>query len=379
MLSAVVRLRNFFTFCLFTWVLSPSVHAAWEVNMPKGITPVSETVYDLHMIIFYICVVIAVIVFGVMFWSIFRHRKSKGHKPANFHESTLVEIIWTAIPLIILIVMAIPATQGVFAMYNTEDSDIDIQITGYQWKWRYQYIGEDVDYFSNLSTPKDQIDNTATKGANYLLEVDEPLVIPIQKKIRFLLTSNDVIHAWWVPELAVKKDAIPGFINETWTLIKEPGIYRGQCAELCGKDHGFMPIVVKAVEQPEYQDWLNSKKEERRIALAKAAAEAEQTWDMDELMTKGQEIYEKNCMACHQATGEGLPPVFPALKGSKIIKGDIAEHLRVVLHGRTGTAMAAYSAQLSDSDIASVVTYERNAWGQNSGDTVQPSDVAELR
>lgn len=379
MLSAVVRLRDYFAYVLAILVLSPSVQAAWEVNMPKGITPVSETVYDLHMIIFYICVVIAIIVFGVMFWSIFHHRKSKGHKPAHFHESTAVEIVWTAIPLFILIIMAIPATEGVFAMYDTEDSDIDIQVTGYQWKWRYQYLGEEVDFFSSLSTPRDQIDNMAEKGENYLLEVDAPLVVPVEKKIRFLLTSNDVIHAWWVPELAVKKDAIPGFINETWTYIKEPGIYRGQCAELCGKDHGFMPIVVKAVEQQEYQDWISEKKRQRQIALAKAAAEAEQTWDMDELMTKGKDVYEKNCLACHQANGEGLPPVFPALKGSPIIKGEIAEHIRIVLHGRTGTAMAAYAAQLSDSEIASVVTYERNAWDQNSGDTVQPSDVAELR
>lgn len=379
MLSAFVRVTKQLAVIASLLLMSWAVHAEWEVNMPKGITPISETVYDLHMIIFYICVVIAVIVFGVMFWSIIHHRKSKGHQPANFHESTTVEIIWTAIPLLILVVMAIPATQGVFAMYNSDDSDIDIQVTGYQWKWRYQFIGEDIDYFSVLATPRDQINNQATKGEHYLLEVDEPLVVPIHKKIRFLLTSNDVIHAWWVPELAVKKDAIPGFINESWTYIKEPGTYRGQCAELCGKDHGFMPIVVKAVEESEYQDWLNEKKEQRRLELAKAAAEAEQTWDLNELVTKGQQVYEKNCQACHQPTGEGLPPVFPALKGSAIIKGDIAEHIRVVLHGRTGTAMASYAAQLSDSEIASVVTYERNAWGQNSGDTVQPSDVAELR
>jgi cytochrome c oxidase subunit 2 len=378
MLSAVLRVKHLIG--IVAGLMLPVVSfAAWELNMPKGKTPISETVYDLHMVIFYICVVIAIIVFGVMFWSIFHHRKSKGHKPANFHESTTVEIVWTAIPLIILIVMAIPATQGVFAMYNTDESDLDIQVTGYQWKWRYQYIGEDIDYFSVLSTPKEQIDNLEAKGEHYLLEVDEPLVVPVRKKIRFLLTSNDVIHAWWVPELAVKKDAIPGFINETWTSINEPGIYRGQCAELCGKDHGFMPIVVKAVEEAEYLDWLAEKKHQRELALAKAAAEAELTWDLDELMTKGQEVYQKNCLACHQDQGQGLPPVFPALKGSPLIKGDISEHIRVVLHGRTGTAMAAYSAQLSDSDIAAVVTYERNAWGQNTGETVQPSAVAELR
>jgi len=337
------------------------------------------------MIILYICVVIAIIVFGVMFWSIFHHRKSKGHKPANFHESTTVEVIWTAIPLLILIVMAIPATEGVFAMYDTEDSEVDIQVTGYQWKWRYQYMGEDVEFFSNLSTPKEQILNQQSKGEHYLLEVDEPVVVPVNKKIRFLLTSNDVIHAWWVPELAVKKDAIPGFINETWTYITEPGVYRGQCAELCGKDHGFMPIVVKAVEESEYLDWLNQKKQLRLAELAKAAAEAEQTWDMNRLMTTGKDVYEKNCLACHQAQGEGLPPVFPALKGSPIIKGEIEDHINIVLRGKTGTAMAAYGPQLSDAEIAAVVTYERNAWGQNDawkenkGETVQPADVAKLR
>jgi len=372
--------------CFLSSLLIPSLSSAdLALNMPKGSTPVSEMVYDLHMIILYICVVIAIIVFGVMFWSIFHHRKSKGHKPANFHESTTVEVIWTAIPLLILIVMAIPATEGVFAMYDTEDSEVDIQVTGYQWKWRYQYMGEDVEFFSNLSTPKEQILNQQSKGEHYLLEVDEPVVVPVNKKIRFLLTSNDVIHAWWVPELAVKKDAIPGFINETWTYITEPGVYRGQCAELCGKDHGFMPIVVKAVEESEYLDWLNQKKQLRLAELAKAAAEAEQTWDMNRLMTTGKDVYEKNCLACHQAQGEGLPPVFPALKGSPIIKGEIVDHINIVLRGKTGTAMAAYGPQLSDAEIAAVVTYERNAWGQNDawkenkGETVQPADVAKLR
>ena len=372
--------------CFLSSLLIPSLSSAdLALNMPKVSTPVSEMVYVLPMILLYICVVIAIIVFGVMFWSIFHHRKSKGHKPANFHESTTVEVIWTAIPLLILIVMAIPATEGVFAMYDTEDSEVDIQVTGYQWKWRYQYMGEDVEFFSNLSTPKEQILNQQSKGEHYLLEVDEPVVVPVNKKIRFLLTSNDVIHAWWVPELAVKKDAIPGFINETWTYITEPGVYRGQCAELCGKDHGFMPIVVKAVEESEYLDWLNQKKQLRLAELAKAAAEAEQTWDMNRLMTTGKDVYEKNCLACHQAQGEGLPPVFPALKGSPIIKGEIVDHINIVLRGKTGTAMAAYGPQLSDAEIAAVVTYERNAWGQNDawkenkGETVQPADVAKLR
>ena len=209
--------------------------------------------------------------------------------------------------------------------------------------------------------------------------MDNPIVVPIGKKIRFLLTSNDVIHSWWVPELAVKKDAIPGFINESWTLVKEPGIYRGQCAELCGKDHGFMPIVVEAVEQEQYDLWIQQKQEETALRLAQAAKEAAQTWDMDRLMASGKPLYEKNCLACHQANGEGLPPVFPALKNSPVIKGPISEHIQIILHGRSGTAMAAYAPQLSDSEVAALVTYERNAWGQNSNETVQPSDVTKLR
>lgn len=387
MLSASPRLRDGIaklcnaqtSVLLLLGILPNSSSADWETNLPKGVTSVSQTVYDLHMVIFYICVVIALIVFGVMFWSIFHHRKSKGAKAAHFHESTLVEIIWTAIPLLILIAMAVPATQAVFAMYDSDNSEIDIQVTGYQWKWRYQYIGEDIEFFSNLSTPRDQITNQEHKGEHYLLEVDEPLVVPINKKIRFLLTSNDVIHSWWVPELAVKKDAIPGFVNETWTLINEPGIYRGQCAELCGKDHGFMPVVVKAVTEKDYLTWLKNKKEAQQQRQALAKQEAAETWDLDRLMTQGKTIYEANCQACHQTTGEGLPPVFPALKNSPLITGDAEEHIRIVLHGKAGTAMAAYGPQLSDADIAAVVTYERNAWNQNRNEAIQPADVAELR
>lgn len=379
-----VRRRSLMPWLVFlfsTLLCSQSAYAEWGLNMPRGVTPVSENVYDLHMIIFYICCAIAVVVFGIMFWSIFHHRKSKGHKAAHFHESTLVEIIWTLIPLVILILMAIPATKAVFAMYNYDDAELDIQITGYQWKWRYNYIGEDIDYFSVLSTPKSQITNESDKGENYLLEVDRPLVLPVGKKVRFLLTSNDVIHSWWVPELAVKKDTIPGFINEAWTLIKEPGIYRGQCAELCGQDHGFMPVVVKAVPEDEYNAWLAEQKELKAIEIAKAAEAAAKVWDMDKLMTLGKTVYDQSCAACHQANGEGIPPVFPGLKDSPITKGDIAEHVRIVLHGRTGTAMAAYAPQLTDADVAAVVTYERNAWTDNppADNLIQPSDIAQYR
>ncbi|MCG8610139.1 MAG: c-type cytochrome, partial [Pseudomonadales bacterium] len=246
------------------------------------------------------------------------------------------------------------------------------KITGYQWKWQYEYINDGVGFFSNLSTPQDQIYNREEKGEHYLLEVDEPLVIPINKKVRFLVTANDVIHSWWVPALAVKKDAIPGFINESWAMAKEPGVYRGQCAELCGKDHGFMPIVVKAVTEPEYQSWLGAKQEKARLELAAA----NKVWSMEELMEKGEKVYNTMCAACHQQNGAGIPPAFPALKGSAIALGPVNKHIEMVVNGVSGTAMQAFGAQLSDVDLAAVITYERNAWGNNKGDLVLPKDIA---
>ena len=233
-------------------VVGAAANAEWGVNMRPGVTEVSKSVFDLHMAIFWICVVIGVIVFGVMFWSMLMHRKSEDSKPATFHENLTVEILWTVIPLVILIVMAVPATKTLIDIYDAEESDVDILVTGYQWRWQYKYVGEGVTYFSSLSTPREEITNVSPKNPNYLLEVDNPLVVPIGKKIRFLITSADVIHSWWVPAFAVKKDAIPGFVNESWTRIDEPGIYRGQCTELCGKDHGFMPIVVEAVSPETY-------------------------------------------------------------------------------------------------------------------------------
>jgi cytochrome c oxidase subunit 2 len=283
----------------------------------------------------------------------------------------VVEIIWTIIPVIILVVMAIPATTTLMDMYDTAESDIDIQVTGYQWKWRYKYLSEDIDFFSSLTTPQDQIKNKEEKTPEYLLEVDNVLVLPINKKIRFLFTSNDVIHSWWVPDLAVKKDAIPGFINESWTRINEPGIYRGQCAELCGKDHGFMPIVVKAVTEEEYATWVS----EQGAQKAALVAAAQQDWTLEALMEKGEAVYTKNCAACHQVSGAGIPPVFPALKGSPIALGPMGAHLDVVFNGKKGSAMAAYGSQLSALDIAAVVTYERNAWENNMGDLLSPSEV----
>jgi cytochrome c oxidase subunit 2 len=341
-----------------------------QLNMTPGVTDISHKVYDLHMLIFKICVVICVGVFAVLIYSIFKHRKSKGAKPASFHESTTVEIIWTTIPFLILVGMAVPATKTLLALEDTRDADMSIKITGYQWKWKYDYLDDDISFFSTLATPREEIENKQAKGENYLAEVDNPIVVPINKKIRFLITSNDVIHSWWVPVLGWKQDAVPGFINDAWAEINEPGTYRGKCAELCGKDHGFMPIVLVAKTEEDY---------EQKAGAAAAAAASSQTLTMDELMTKGEAVYNKACAACHQATGQGIPGVFPALAGSKIATGDQAAHINIVVHGKTGTAMQAFGEQLNAVDLAAVITYERNAFGNDTGDMVQPSDIAAVK
>jgi len=367
---------------LAPWLLAPALMVSsyqsmaeeverWRFNMPEGVTSVSQNVYGLHMQMFWWCVGIGVVVFGVMFFSMIFHRKSRGVKPAHFHESTALELLWTVIPVVILVLMAWPATTSLIKLYDSSDADMDVLITGYQWRWKYDYLGEDVSFFSNLSTPREQIEGLAPKGPHYLLETDEHLVVPVNKKIRFLITANDVIHAWWVPALGVKKDAIPGFIKETWTRIEEPGIYRGQCAELCGKDHGFMPIVVEAVSEEDYRAWIENKK-------AEAAAIREltsKTFSFDELYARGEEVYNRSCAACHQANGEGVPGVFPSLKGVGVAVGPIDNHIDVVVNGVRGTAMQAFGAQLSEVDVAAVVTYERNAWGNNMGDMTQPIDI----
>lgn len=347
--------------------------AAQQWNLPLGVTEISREVFSLHMVIFWICLVIAVVVFAVMFWSLIRYRKSRGARSAHFHESTLVEVLWTAIPVVILIAMAIPATATLKKIYDPSAADIDILITGYQWRWRYEYMQEDIQYFSNMSTPIEQIQNQNEKTPTYLLEVDEPLVLPVGKKVRFLLTSADVIHAWWVPELAVKKDAVPGFINEAWTRIDQPGTYRGQCAELCGKNHGFMPIEVKAVSLQDYQAWLAERKQQQQQALASTDKE----WTMAELMSQGETVYNTYCSSCHQVNGAGIPPVFPALAGSPMATQEAGrtDHINTVLYGKAGTAMSAFGAVLSPSDLAAVITYERNAWGNDSGDRVQPAEI----
>lgn len=344
----------------------------WQVNMTPGVTEVGEKIFDLHMTVFWICVWIGVIVFGIMFYSVFTHRKSRGAKPADFHESTSVEIAWTVVPFIILIVMAFPATTTLLEVYNFEDTELDIVVTGYQWKWKYEYIdedGENVVFFSNLRTGKTEIYNDDEKGEHYLLEVDEPVVLPVNKKVRFLVTANDVIHAWWVPALAVKKDAIPGFINETWTKPLKTGVYRGQCAELCGRDHGYMPIVVHVVEEAEYNDWLNGKK----AKAAEIKALMDKNFTLDEQMATGKKVYNQYCVACHGVNGEGGVGV--AIAGSAVSTGSVATHLDIGVNGVPGTAMQAFGAQLNDVDMAAVITYQRNAFGNNMGDIVQPIDV----
>ena len=346
-----------------------------QYNLPVGVTDISRDVYELHMTIFYICCVIGLIVFAIMFWAIIHHRKSKGAVPAQFHESTKIEILWTAIPFVILIAMAIPATKTLIAMEDTTKADITIKVTGSQWKWHYEYLDHDLSFYSVLSTPREQINNQDEKTETYLLDVDKPLVIPQGKKVRFLMTSDDVIHSWWVPEFAVKKDANPGFINEAWTRVNEVGTYRGQCAELCGKDHGFMPIVVEVKEASDFDNWVAQSQIEKQQAEAAEKASLALTLSEDELMSLGEKVYMANCAACHQPSGLGLPGVFPALKDSPIAMGDIKAHIDIVVYGKPATAMMGYSKMLSLKEMAAVVTYERNAWGYNTGDLVQPSDV----
>jgi len=372
--NLLARTRNVVTGSgLLLW--SAAVPAAYELNMTPGVTPISRQVYDLHMLIFWICVCIGIGVFGVMFYSIYHHRKSRGAVAAQFHESTTVEIIWTVVPMLILIGMAIPATRTLIAMEDSSNPDVTITVTGYQWKWKYDYLNEGISFFSSLSTPREQIANVSPKDEHYLLEVDNPVVVPVGKKVRILTTASDVIHSWWVPSLGFKRDAIPGFINSSWAVIEKPGVYRGQCAELCGKDHGFMPIVVVAKTEADYQKWVVDMKS----AQAAAVVSADREWSKGELIAKGEEVYKTTCAACHQANGKGVPGAFPALAGSAIATGPADGHVNLVMHGKQGTAMQGFANQLSDTDIAAVVTYERNSWGNNKGDLVQPMAIKALR
>jgi cytochrome c oxidase subunit 2 len=344
----------------------------WQMNMFKGATPVSHDIYHLHMVAISICAIIGVIVFGIMIYSLIYHRKSKGFVPAKFHDNLKLEIIWSIIPFLILVGLAFPATKVLMHMDDSRDADVTIKVVGSQWKWQYQYLNEGISFFSNLSTPYAQMYNKEPKGEWYLLEVDKPLIVPVHKKIRFLVTSSDVVHSWWVPELGVKRDAIPGFMHEAWARIDKPGIYRGQCTELCGINHGFMPIVVQAVPEDEFAKWVLAQKNPQPTPNVKMTRK--------ELLTLGKTQYNMVCAACHKADGRGMPPLFPALKGSSVAVGHpISRHIDMILNGVPGSAMQPYKDVLSDADIASIVTYERNAWGNNTDDEIQPADVARVR
>jgi cytochrome c oxidase subunit II len=366
-------------------LLDSAMGAESKFNLQTPQSVVAHQIYDLHTIIFSICVVIFVIVFGAMFYAVIYHRKSVGHKAAHFHESTTVEILWTVIPFIILIGMAVPATHTVLNMRDSSAPELTIKATGYQWKWSYEYLKGEGEFagqadglvlWSNLSTPQDQIHNQAPKGENYLLEVDNPLVVPVGKKVRVLLTANDVIHAFWVPAFGVKQDAIPGFIRDIWFKADEPGTYRGQCAELCGKDHGFMPIVVIAMEPEKYIAWAKDKKG----STAAASTDYDKKYTLDELKTQGEKVYMTTCVACHQPTGKGMPPAFPALAGGKIATGPKAGHLDIVVNGSSkNPMMVPFGKQLSDLEIAAVITYERNSFGNKSGEAIQPAEVKAAR
>ena len=354
--------------------------ADWGLNMTQGVTPISKEIYDMHMLTLWVVTVIGILVFGVMFWSIFHHRKSKGAKASKFSHSTTVEIIWTIVPTAIIIALAIPATKLLIKMDDTSEAKITIKATGIQWKWKYDYLDEDITLYSSLDAKSQEVaqrdsGQNPMEYENYLLDVDEPLVVPVNTKLRILTTAEDVIHAWWVPELGWKRDAIPGFINDNWAIIEEPGTYRGNCTEICGKGHGYMPIVVKAVSMEDYEAWIEDRK-----ALKLAALESQnKTLTMDESMAEGEKVYKKQCLMCHQANGQGVPGAFPALAGSEIAlkKENTLEHLYRIIYGKN--LMPKFGDQLSDVEIATVTTYERNAWGNNTGDLIQPKEVAEAR
>ena len=350
--------------------------AEYALNMPRGVTPVSHEVYGLHMAAFWICVAIGVVVFGVMFYSIIMHRKSRHPVAAKFHQNLGLEIAWAIIPLIILIIVAIPATIVLFRMDDTRNSEIVIKVTGYQWKWRYEYLNQGISFFSNLSTPMNQRLNLEPKGPHYLLEVDHPLVVPVGEKIRFLVTANDVIHSWWMPDFGIKQDAIPGYIHEAWAEVDQPGTYRGQCAELCGAGHGFMPIVVIALPKAEFNQWV-VKMTQGKVNAANMLPN--KLWTKSELLQKGRQVYSANCAVCHQTSGLGLLPVYPSLQHSKVVLGPVDGTVKMILQGVPNTAMQAFSDQLTDEEIAAVATYTRSSFGNNAADIAQPIQVGKMR
>jgi cytochrome c oxidase subunit 2 len=355
---------------------------ALEWNLRPASSAIATDIHTLHEYVMLLCTVIFVGVFSFMFWSVYAHRKSKGYKAAQFHENTTIEILWTVIPAVILVGIAWPTTRTVVAQKDTSNPDLTIKVTGYQWKWGYDYVkgeGEGISFISTLATPRDQIENKAPKGENYLLEVDNELVVPVGKKVRMLTTAADVIHSWWVPAFGAKQDAIPGFIRDLWFKAEKTGTFRSQCVELCGKEHGFMPIVVRVVSAEDYSKWVGD-----RMKLAAAAADdPNKQYSLDELKKRGEQVYAKNCVACHQPTGKGVPPAFPALDGSKVVTGPKAGQISTVLNGvvRNGapTAMVAFGKQLNDTELAAVITFTRNNWGNKTGEAIQPAEVKALR
>jgi cytochrome c oxidase subunit 2 len=349
-----------------------------QLNLTPGVTRIAADQWWIHNFLLIVCLAIFVAVFGVMFYSLWAHRKSRGAKPADFHESTAVEIAWTIVPFLIIVGLAIPATRMVVEQKDTSQADLTIKATGHQWKWGYEYLkgeGAGISFLSDLATPLEQIEGKAPKSETYLMEVDNPLVVPVGQKIRMVITANDVIHAWMVPAFGVKQDAIPGFVRDTWFRAEKEGTFRGACAELCGKNHAFMPIVVEVKSQEAYKAWADGKKKEM---LAKADDPTKE-WTVADLNERGAKVYASNCVACHQATGKGVPGAFPALEGSKLVLGKQEDQIAILLNGKPGTAMAAFK-QLSDVELAAVATYTRNAWGNKAEDTVvQPKDFTAAR
>lgn len=361
---------------------SPGGPKVLGMNFQPPVTEIAQQIYDLHNLMLIICLVIFLAVFGVMFYSILKHRKSLGAKSASFHESTGVEIAWTVIPFLIVIGMALPATKTVVAMKDTSNADITIKVTGMQWKWGYDYLngeGAGISFLSNLSTPHEQVvDSTKVKNDNYLIEVDNPMVVPVNKKVRIITTANDVIHSWTVQAFGVKQDAIPGFVRDTWFKAEKVGVYRGQCVELCGKDHAFMPIVVNVLSDADYKAWVDGKQKE----MAAQADDPNKTWTIDELKQRGEKVYTANCAACHQANGKGVPGAFPPLDGDPVVNGPRAAQINVVLNGKIDGAlqMPAWKAVLSDTEIAAVITYTRNNWSNKAQENiVQPAEVLAAR
>jgi len=356
----------------------PGGPAVNQIDLHPPVTKIAADVLGLHDGMMLVCLAIFVAVFGVMFYSIFKHRKSVGHKAANFHESVAVEIAWTIVPFIIVIGMGLAATRTVVAQKDTSNADLTIKATGYQWKWGYDYLkgeGEGIGFLSTLDVAHREMSNSGNpQGDDYLLKVDNPLVVPVDRKIRIITTASDVIHAWMVPAFAVKQDAIPGFVRDVWFRAEKTGDFYGQCAELCGKEHAYMPIHVKVMSQPDYAKWVDGKKKE----MAAKADDPAKVWALPDLIARGEKVYTANCAVCHRPDGKGAGPIKP-LDGSAIVAdADKAKQLTIVLNGANNGAMPSWK-QLSDTEIAAVVTYTKNNWSNKTGQLVQPSEVMALR